>query len=108
MPEDYWRVQMNTFLATFVLLGFVALLGIAAIGLPIIRMLHKRALATVPWVLLSSVLVSAVVAVWMGLVEQPRFRHLADFLTYVVATHLVISFAFCMGARLPWRARVAS
>jgi hypothetical protein len=107
LPEDYWRVQVNTFLAEFVLLGFVALFGIAAIGLPIIRMLHKHALATVPWVLLSSVLVSVVVAVWMSLVEVPRFHHLVDFLRSVVATHLVISLAFCVGARLPVRARVA-
>jgi ABC-type sugar transport system permease subunit len=103
--EDYWRVQVNTFLSLFVPLGFVALIGIAAIGLPITRMLHRRGLATVPWVLLCSVPVSVVVAVWISLLEHPRFRHLGDHLKYVVATHLVISLAFCVGARLAWRAR---
>jgi uncharacterized membrane protein len=105
--EEFWHAQIDSLLSMFALLSFASLIGIAAIGLPIIRLLHKRALATVPWTLLSSIIVSVVVSLWMSLFDQPVFRHLTYTLKYVVATHFVICFAFCVGARMQWRAKVA-
>lgn len=102
---DYWSALFNSFLVEFLLLSLVALLGIAAIGLPIIRVLHKRAMASVPWVLLSSVLISAVVATMMSAGDFTPFMHLSYWLRFAIWTHLLISVAFCVGARLPWRVR---
>ena len=101
--ERYWQVQINAFLTELVLLAYVSLVGIAMIGLPIIFSLSRRGLATIPLVLLASAAISALLAALLTSSNEPPFQHLAYMAAYFAGTHLLLSFAFCLGAGIPWR-----
>jgi hypothetical protein len=108
-PENYWTATLNEFFVQFVLLSFVALVGCAVIGLPILLTLSRHALATVPWVLIVSVVVSLLVTLLLVLLDAPspnaRFGQMAP---EFVGLHLLLSLGFCVGARLQWRLRQRS
>jgi hypothetical protein len=107
-PENYWHALMNQFLVQVVLLTGLSVVGAAIIGAPIVVALSRRRLATVPWVLVASALVSLVftgmlMAVGSG-TSNTGFWQLALF---VLGTHLALSLGFCIAARLGWRLRQA-
>ena len=104
VPHDrYWPILTRHFVTTLVLMGSVALVGIAIIGLPIVATLDKLKLATIPNVLVATVPASAVVAVVLSSGDITPFQHLALTLAYVIGTHMVLALSFCLGAGLPWR-----
>jgi hypothetical protein len=102
-PEKYWSVLLNSYLSTLVLMGSTAIVGIAVVGLPIVATLGKYGRATVPNVLICSVVVSAAVATLLSSGDVTPFLHLGATLAYVITTHLVLSLSFCVGLGLPWR-----
>jgi hypothetical protein len=102
-PERYWQAQLGEFLATFTLGLYATLLGIAAIGLPIITFLGRRGLASVSTVLLAAAVVSLAVAAVMASGNTPPFRHFGALARELVFGHMVIAAAFCVGAGVPWQ-----
>lgn len=102
-PENYWTAQWNEFISTFAFAAYATLLGIAAVGLPIIVWLGQRGHATIPTVLVIAVLISVLVSGLMTAVDTLRFRHFLALAMELVPGHVAIATAFCIGARLPWR-----
>ncbi|MBI2768753.1 MAG: hypothetical protein HYX47_03980 [Burkholderiales bacterium] len=102
-PEDYWAVQLRAYFVEFTLMACVVLLGVAFVGLPIVFGLARRGWATVPSVVGSSLLVSAVAAVLMSAGDSPAFRHLGFTIKYLVGQHLLLALSFCLAVGLPWR-----
>jgi hypothetical protein len=102
-PERYWQAQLGEFLATFTLGLYATLLGIAAIGLPIITFRGRRGLASVSTVLLAAAVVSLAVAAVMASGNTPPFRHFGALARELVFGHMVIAAAFCVGAGVPWQ-----
>jgi hypothetical protein len=101
--ENYWEVQVHSYLVNFTLTACIALIGIALVGLPIVIALGRRGLATVPWVLVASVPVSVATAIFASAGDHPTFRHLAYTIKYFGGMHLLLALSFCLGAGLPWR-----
>jgi len=108
-PENYWTAFLNEFFVQLVLLSFLALVGSAIVGVPVILALSRRALATVPWVLAVSVVISLLVTLLLVLLDAPspsaQFEQMAS---EFVGLHLFLSFGFCVGAQLQWRLRQRS
>lgn len=102
-PENYWKAQIGTFLSTLAFGLYGTLLGISAIGLPIIVFLGRRGRASVATVLLAAVGVSLALAAVMAAGNTPPFRHFNALAQELVFGHVVIAAAFCIGAGVPWR-----
>ncbi len=101
--ERYWQVLANHYFTTLILMGSVAIVGLAIVGFPVVVTLGRFRVATIPNVLAASVLISALVAVLLSSHDVTPFQHLARTLVYVIGTHLVLALSFCLGIGLPWR-----
>jgi len=101
--EKYWTAQINEFLGTFIFAIYATLIGIAAIGLPIILHLARHKLAIVPAVLIAAALVSIVLAGVLTIGGTPPFRHFFTLAGELVFGHVLVAAAFCVGAGIPWR-----
>jgi hypothetical protein len=101
-PENYWSVQLRTYFVEFTLMACVALLGVALVGVPIVFGLARLGWATVPTVLVASVLVSIGFAIILSAGDSPAFRHLGFTIRYLVGQHLLVALTFCLGIGLPW------
>lgn len=102
-PENYWSAVWRQFITLAVLAGYLALLGCAAIGVPVVVQLAKRHLATVPLVVAASVPVSLVVLLGFALLTSAPAGRLAADIAIMVGLHALLALAFSVGARLPWR-----
>jgi len=106
--ESYWEVQIRSYLVDFILMSCLSLVGVALVGLPLVFMLGRRGLATVPYVLGTSIVVSAAVACVFAYGDNNPSRNLAFHLRYLTGLHLLLALSFCLAAGLPWkRARVS-
>jgi ABC-type Fe3+-siderophore transport system permease subunit len=102
-PERYWPVLLNAYLTTLILMGSVAVVGLAIVGFPIVVALGKFGRATTPHVLLASVFVSAALVLLLSIGDSTPFLRLGSQLASLTGLHLILAFCFCLGARLPWR-----
>jgi hypothetical protein len=102
-PENYWAALRNQFLVLAVLIVYVALIGCAAIGVPIVVQLAKRNLATVPLVVGVSIPISLAVLVPLMLASSSDHGRLVRDLAWATGAHAVFALSFAVGARLPWR-----
>lgn len=102
-PENYWEALWNQFLVLAVLIVYVALIGCAAIGVPVIVQLAKRNLATAPLVVAMSVPISLAVLVPLMLASSSGPGRLVRDLAWATGAHAVFALSFAVGARLPWR-----
>lgn len=103
VPADqYWNVLGTKFLVQSILLIYISFLGVAIIGAPIIFMLARRGKANMPWVLISSVVVSLCFTIAFFRPSEPDFVLTALSFVFV---HLLFTFSFGIGARLPWESR---
>lgn len=106
-PEHYREAIVREFLSNLILSTFLAGLGIAAIGVPVIFRLARSGRGQVGWVLLSSLFISVAFSVLLGVsVLQISGNWLSDFLTllgYSLFMHILLSLGFSVGAGLPWR-----
>jgi hypothetical protein len=100
--ENYWGALWRQFAVLVVLVTYIALLGCAAVGVPIIVQLAKRGMATVPIVVVVSIPISLAVLVPLGLASSTGYSRLARDLVWLAGSHAVMAFAFAVGARLPW------
>jgi hypothetical protein len=98
-----WDVVFRQYWVMAMLLSSCALIGIAVVGLPIIMLLNRFGRATVLWVLLATVPPSCIAAVLLSSGVESRFQHIEHTLKEFLVMHLLIAFAFCRGASLPWR-----
>lgn len=102
-PENYWPAVWRQFTTLAALASYFALLGCAAIGVPVVVQLAKRRLATTPLVVAASVPVSLVVLLGLALLTSaPRGRLATDTAT-MVGLHAILALGFAVAARLPWR-----
>jgi hypothetical protein len=101
--EQYWPVLINHYVTTLIFTGSAALVGVALVGFPIVVTLGKFSVATIPHVLVASILVSAALAILLSSGDFTPFQHLARTLVYVIGAHLILTFSFCLGCGLPWR-----
>jgi len=101
--DSYWSTQAHAFLVEFVLFSCVSLLGVAFVGMPIIFALARIGRATVPYVLVASVLVSMVAAMLLAAGDNNPSRGFVFTAKYLVGQHLLLSLSFCLAAGLPWR-----
>src|SRR5258706_3389197 len=103
VPADiYWTAQITEFLSTFAFAVYATLLGIAAIGLPIIMSFGRRRIATIPAVLVAAAAISVLVAALLTVGGEPPFRHFTALAKELVFGHLAIAAAFCVGAGVAW------
>ena len=102
-PERYWSAVWHNFTTIAVLASYFALLGCAAIGVPVLVQLAKRHLATVPLVVVASVPVSLAFLLGLGLLTSAPSGRLATDIAILVGLHAVLALGFALGARLPWR-----
>ncbi len=104
-PENYTTVLRREFIVLAVLATYVSLIGCCAVGIPIVIVLASKGWATVPAVVLSSVVVSLLFRVVAGLLSlsqpMPTLRE-AGFLT---GLHALLALAFATGMGLSWRVR---
>jgi hypothetical protein len=100
--ENYWSALWHTFLTMFVILFYVTLAGIAVVGVPVILFLNSKQRATVPWILLAATIISIAGAIALEIFVRSKdpLRTIGTF----VGGHWLLAIAFCLGARLPWRA----
>lgn len=102
-PENYWNAQLNEFVSTFAFAAYASLLGIAAIGLPVIFGLARRGFATAPAVLVAAAVISMLFAALMAAGSTSPFHHFLALASELVYGHVLIAAGFCLGAGLPWR-----
>jgi hypothetical protein len=106
VPADlYWQeILHEVWLLTF-LLSYIAVLGIALIGIPVIVALARLGLGTIPWTLLASVVISLTAAFSLTRLSQPSSASFVRDAPYLTGLHLLLTTAFCIGAGMPWRSR---
>jgi hypothetical protein len=102
-PENYWPAVWRQFTTLAVLASYFALLGCAAIGVPVVVQLAKRRLATAPLVVAASVPVSLAVLLGLGLLTSAPRGRLATDIAILIGLHAILALGFAVGARLPWR-----
>jgi hypothetical protein len=106
--ENYWKVLINNYLLELVFITYLALFGIAIIGLPITFALGRRGKATIPWVMATTIPISILAAIILSGGNTPVFENLAKFLKILIPEHLLTAFGFSLGAGLPWKNREAT
>lgn len=102
-PENYWTALWHQFAVLAVLLTYVAVLGCATVGVPVVVQLAKREIATVPIVVAASIPISLTVLVPLGLASSADSAWLAKVFIWLTGSHALFAFAFALGAGLPWR-----
>ena len=102
-PENYWSTVWRQFTTQAVLTGYLALLGCAGVGVPIVVQLARRHLATVPFVVVASVPVSLTVLLGLALLTSAPTGRLVATMAIMVGLHALLALGFSVGARLPWR-----
>lgn len=113
VPSEHYREAiMREFWDLLGLFAFLAGIGIALVGVPVIFSLARAGRAQVGWVLLASAAISIAVSVALGVLffsfgAASWFRTSLEVLGYLLGTHLLLSLGFCLGAGLPWRTRPA-
>ena len=104
VPTDqYWSVIVETFITTSIWTLYFSLMGVAIIGVPIILALARSGLGTTPWVLGTSILISGTAIIFL---LQPMSSSLGQLLRgglTLIGEHLMLTFGFCLAARIPWR-----
>lgn len=103
VPENYWSAVWRQFTTLAVLASYFALLGCAAIGVPVVVQLAKRGLATAPLVVATSVPVSLAVLLGLVLLSSAPWARLATDIAILVGAHAILALGFSVGACLPWR-----
>jgi hypothetical protein len=101
-PENYWNAQLNEFVSTFAFAAYASLLGIAAIGIPVIFGLARRGFATAPAVLVAAAAISMLFAALMAAGSASPLRHFLALACELVFGHVLVAAGFCVGAGLPW------
>jgi hypothetical protein len=105
--ENYWKVLINSYLLELVVRTYLALFGIAIIGLNITFALGRRGKATIPWVMATTVPISILAALIFSAGNTPIFEDLARLLKMMIPEHLLAAFGFSLGAGLPWQSQKA-
>ena len=104
--ENYWGAMYELFLDTFAVVAFAAIVGISFVGLPILVKLSKVGMATAPWLILTSVAISAAVAILYCVMGwRSSSATLMGIATYLLISHAVSATGFALAARLPWSLR---
>lgn len=101
-PADYWNVIRSEFLTIFIVLTYFAFIGAAIFGLPIVYVLAIKDRASVPNILLASIVISIVVVSIIALVSDQSLKTLKNLILPVLSIHLFTTFGFCVGASFPW------
>ena len=105
-PEHYREALLQQFTVVAIVFSYACLLGTALIGIPVLVILVRFGLATVPALVLSSIPVSLIVAAALAQLSG----NASDFATgapYALAFHVIAALAFGIGAHLPWQMRSA-
>lgn len=103
VPSDkYWSALFREFLVICVLLIYSSFLGFAIVGAPVTFALARRGLATVPWVLVASVVISSIASLFLTQFSYRSYAQIAFDILFLVGGHLLLALGFCVGARLPW------
>jgi hypothetical protein len=105
-PENYWGVQIRTWIEGSLMLWVAGMTGIAFVGLGLLSGLYKLGLATTPILLLCTIPISVLFAY----LQKSEFRaeHFWYDVKYFTSLHLLLAFAFALGLRLPWRTKAIS
>jgi hypothetical protein len=101
--ENYWKVLINSCLIELVFRTYLALFGIALIGLTITFELGRRGKATIPWVMATTIPISILTGLICSAGNTPISEDLAKLLRMLISEHLLIAFGFSLGAGLPWK-----
>jgi hypothetical protein len=104
--ERYWSALLTSFLATFITLGFVAVMGISFVGIPALLALAARGKATAPWLIAAAAMISLVVGTVLGLtMTASTSSTFLELVAFVLLPHLICAIGFAVAARLPWTLR---
>lgn len=115
--ERYYSVLIREFVFNFFAVAFVAVLAMSVVSVPLLVALFKAGRATIPWLILASVVISIVIvlaasAAMSGtVISTPPTSPGTDLLKglgLVVIAHGVLATGFGIGARLPWAMRNAA
>lgn len=102
-PDKYWEVIKREFIVVFIVFTYFSLIGTAIFGMPVIYVLAKKDLATIPAVLGASIAISTVFSALISLSSQKSINTFIDLTLSITVIHLLTTFAFCIGARFRWK-----
>jgi hypothetical protein len=103
-PERYWDSLVGLFLGTFVVAAFVSIVGISFVGIPVLVALSNSGRATAPWLIISSAVISTVVAIIAYLIMHSSFDiTFLETLGLLLISHSILTIGFSLAARLPWK-----
>jgi hypothetical protein len=103
----YWEAVLSQFALIATFMTYIATLGIAIVGAPVILAMARRGYGSVPWVLFASLLISLIATFLLVRFSQPSGAAFGRVAPVIVGPHLLLALGFSVGAGLPWRRRTA-
>lgn len=102
-PERYWDAMVELFTGTFVAAAFVSIVGISFVRIPVLVALSNAGRGTAPWLIMSSAVISTVIAVVFCLLMHSSSNiTFLGILAPLVVGHGVLTAGFSLAARIPW------